>query len=150
MTDTLNAIPPNLPHRRPLGQRTSEALYSINNAAQNAQTGIIMGFSYPGIINTISPGVAWPWPRNYSGYVALVTANLGTPDGSNAVTVGFWYNGVEFTTLTIAAGATQARAQAPSTTTWAIAGNLTDIFQVSVDTYAGSTAANLTWHIHAF
>jgi hypothetical protein len=110
-----------------------------------------MGFSYPGAVALLGPGVSYHLPRNYSGYVYAVSGVLGTADSSsNDMTLGFWLNGTEFTTITIPSGLTQALAQCPGTGAWTIPGTLTDYFQVSVDVYGGSSAANLTWFIHAF
>jgi hypothetical protein len=110
-----------------------------------------MGFSFPGAVTIIGPGISYHLPRNYSGYVYTVSGVFGTPDSSGEdTTLGFWMNGTEFTTLTIPTGYKQALLQCPGTGAWPIPGTLTDYFQVSVDSYAGTTAANLTWFIHAF
>ena len=151
MTDVLNATPPNTPHLRPISPHTAAGMLNLQGWGASTQTATYMGFSYPGPISPIGPTVCWTLPRNYSGYVYMITAALGTADsGGYDMFLGYWLNGQNFAELVIPAGNTIAVEGCSGINQWPIPGTLTDVFQVSVDTYAGSSAADLTWHIHAF
>ena len=152
MTDTLGSNVPNSPHVRPISAKTAAGLYNLTDALQSAgPTATYIPFSLPGLVATTGMSGPYTLPRNYSGYVYLVTAALGTPDsGGDDLTVSFYYNGGDFVDLTISAGDSLSVLTAPSVRAWAIEGTLSDVFQVAVTTYAGSTAADLTAMIKCY
>lgn len=152
MTDTLGSNVPNSPHVRPISAKTAAGLYNLTDALQNAgPTATYIPFSLPGLVATTGMSGPYTLPRNYSGYVYLVTAALGTPDsGGDDLTVSFYYNGTDFADLTISAGDSISILRSPSVGAWPIAGTLTDVFQVAVTTYAGSTASDLTAMIKCY
>ena len=152
MTDTLGSNVPNSPHVRPISAKTAAGLYNLTDALQNAgPTAVYIPFSLPGLVATTGMSGPYTLPRNYAGYVYMVTAGLGTPDSSSSdLTVTCYYNGSSFTTITIPSGDSLSILTPPGVGDWPIAGTLSDVFQVAVTTYAGSTASDLTVQIRCY
>lgn len=152
MTDTLGTSVPHSPHIRPLGPKTAAGLLSITGALNEpGPTAVYIPFSLPGAASATGMSGPYTLPRDYAGYVYMVTAGLGTADsGGDDLTVTYYYNGSPFTTVTISAGDTLSILTPPSAGAWPIEGTVSDIFQVAVTTYAGSTAADLTAMIKCY
>jgi len=108
-------------------------------------------YSISGTING-PQGKSAPLPvvQNLNANYLQMTADLGTPDPDNNMTIAFWRNyptvTTPFATLVIEAGDSSA-STTYQTSEW---GNQGDTFQVSIPTYAGSTAADLVVRIQGY
>ena len=106
-------------------------------------------FSWPGLANALVGAMSGSFPIQRTSPVTVANVAATLPYGTTAdadLTVGFYLNGTEFTTLTIVSGQNQVEASGSFVTT---PGLITDGFSAKITVYGGSTVSGVVAQIEA-